>query len=152
MYVTVHGERSRSVEQRRALAERLLRMSEHMTNRDRMLLRSIYDRGLSASELARAVGVHPRTVRRRVQRLVERAASPVFTYVLREREGWPSTMRRVAELVFLEGCSQREAAKRLSVSLHQVRQVTVRVQVLQEQAEQHSVRSSGTRHAVPSSC
>ncbi len=116
--------------QQRALAERILDYVDPLRTGDRALLRAIYDRGMTASDFARAVGQRPRTVRRRVQRLLERIGSDHFQFVLRQRQDWPSTRRRVAELVFLQGASQRQTAASTGLSLHQIRQEIARIRFL----------------------
>ncbi len=113
-------------------AERLLNYADYVGGADRALLRAIFDRGLSAAEFARAMGQPPRTVRQRVQRLVERVGSARFQFVMRNRYAWSRSRRQVAESIFLRRLTQRRTAARLSMSLHQVRREVERIQTLYE--------------------
>ncbi len=114
----------------RDTAERLLSYADLLDRADRALLLAIFDRGLSAAEFARAMDQPPRTVRQRVQRLVERIGSARFQFVIRNRYGWPTARRQVGQAVFLRGLTQRRAAAQLGLSLHQVRQEIERIRTL----------------------
>jgi hypothetical protein len=115
----VYAQRSGSPDDRpaaiRGEIDRVLRLADHLDPADRALVRSIYDRGMSAGELARAIGRTPRAVNRRLERLVRRVSTPEYRFILRERRSWPATRRRVAELVFLRGGTQRAAAELASI-------------------------------------
>jgi len=117
----------------RSFAERVVDLADHLPASDRALLRGIYDRGMSAAEFARAIGQRPRTVRRRVHRLLSRVTSPAFQFVLRSAGRWPERRRRVGTLVFLHGCSIRGTARQLGVSQHRIRQETDGIRVLLQQ-------------------
>ena len=116
----------------RDAAERLLDYADYLGGADRALLRAIFDRGLTAAEFARAMKQPPRTVRQRVQRLVELVGSGRFQFVMRNRYAWTRARRQVAESIFLRRLTQRRTAARLGLSLHQVRQEVERIQTLYE--------------------
>lgn len=118
---------------RRTQIETLLGMAESLSPGDRALIRSMYDRGMSAAELARAAGVGAQGIRRRIRRLMDRMADPMFRYVLHSKQHWPRARMRVAEMIFLQGAGQRETAAALSMSLHNVRQHAAAVQAMYEQ-------------------
>ena len=120
------------IQARRASAERLLDYADHLDGSDRALLRAVFDRGLTSTDLARVIGQEPRAVRRRVQRLVERIGSASFQFVMRNCDGWPSSRRQVGESIILRGSTQRRAAVQLGLSLHQVRQEIERIRALYE--------------------
>ena len=124
------------IQARRASAERLLDYADHLDGSDRALLRAVFDRGLTAADLARVIGQEPRAVRRRVQRLVERIGSASFQFVMRTCDGWPSSRRRVGESIILRGSTQRGAAVQLGLSLHQVRREIERIRALYEYQNQ----------------
>ena len=117
---------------RRDAAERLLDYADYLGGADRALLRAIFDRGLTAAEFARAMDQPPRSVRQRVQRLVERVGSARFQFVMRNRYAWSTARRQVAESIFLRGLTQRRASALLGLSLHQVRQEVERIRTLYE--------------------
>ena len=124
--------RQTQIQARRVSAERLLDYADHLEGSDRALLRAVFDRGLTSTDLARVIGEEPRAVRRRVQRLVERIGSASFQFVMRNCEGWPSSRRRVGESIVLRGSTQRQAAVQLGLSLHQVRREMEHIQALYE--------------------
>lgn len=72
-----------------------------------------------AAEACAATAV--RSLRRRLRRLVSRVTSRRFVGVMRQRDGWSPTRRRVATACVLEGLTMREASARLGVSYHVVR-------------------------------
>lgn len=113
-------------------AERLLELAEHLAPSDRALLRSIYRHGMSAAELARAMGIRPRRVTDRVQKLMQRINSPHFRSVLAQRERWPAIRRRIAEAVFLRGEGQRTVAAKLQCTVHEVRIEIERIRAIIE--------------------
>jgi hypothetical protein len=88
---------------------------------DRELINAIYGEGLTAQQVATMTGASPRRVRRRIRALAERLLSERFTFVVRHREAWPPTRRRVATACVLQGRTLRAAAKHLRISLHAVR-------------------------------
>jgi DNA-directed RNA polymerase specialized sigma24 family protein len=112
----------------------MLDLAEHLAASDRALLRGIYDRGMTAAELARVLGRRPRGVQRRIQRLVERIGSPKYTFIVRNSRRWPKVRRRIAEMVFLQGRSQREAAETLGLGVHHVRREVDRIHLLIDEA------------------
>ena len=121
-----------NLKSRQGWAGRLLELAEHLESADRALIRSIYYRGMSAAEFARAARAHPRTVSHRLRRLVERMTSPTFLRIIDRRRAWPEQQRKVAEAIFLRGLSQRDTARRLDVSLHTVRRESDRIRAIIE--------------------
>lgn len=137
------------LDRRRSAAERLLQWAEHLDPADRALVRSVYERGMPVSALARAAGVPPGRLRARLRRLQSRMTSPEFQLVLRRRDRWPRERRRVAELIFCRGWTQREAARALEITLHQVRRAVEQVKLL---AREEVDRSSETITRRSSRC
>lgn len=134
VYASPSGTRAEEPLHRRGVVERLLDRADYLTASDRALLRGIYDRGMDAAEVARVMGSRPRGVRQRVQRLIEHVNSPGFSFILRAGRRWPHTRRRVGELIFLQGLTQRDAAARLGISLHHVRREVERIRALIDEA------------------
>lgn len=106
---------------RRELCDQVLARAAWLEPSDRALLEAVYRDGRSAVELAQLTGDNPRTLRRRIRRLVRRVLGPEFAFVAGRRERWTSSRRRVAEACILHGQSMRTAASELGVSLHTVR-------------------------------
>jgi transposase len=101
--------------------DRLLMRADHLVQEERALIRALYMDGRSSREVAELIGADPRSVRRRARRIAMRVLSPEFTFVLRQREQWGPTRRRIATVVVLQGKSMRQAAAMLELSLHTVR-------------------------------
>ncbi|MEZ6242702.1 MAG: hypothetical protein R3B57_06625 [Phycisphaerales bacterium] len=95
--------------------------SDLLSPADRALVHAHYRDGRSVVEIARLGGGSPRSLRRRLKRVVERELDPLFAFVARRRGSWSGTRRRVATSLVLEGRSMRETGERLGLSLHTVR-------------------------------
>ncbi len=106
---------------RRDLVERIVERADLLAPSDRALVHAHYRDGRSVVEIASLGGGSPRSLRRRLKRLVERELDPLFTFVARSRTSWSHTRRRVATSLMLEGRSMRETGERLGLSLHTVR-------------------------------
>ena len=113
-------------------AERVLALAEHLDERDRLLVEQVYRHGLPAAEVARLLGVRPRTMQRRLARLVERMIDPMYRFVAAHLDLIPEAARAPAKRHFLQGQSQRDVARRLGITLHQVRQHIDAVRTLAE--------------------
>lgn len=85
------------------------------------LVRAIFDQGVTLADAARLAGTSTRTTSARLRRIVRRITSPKFLYVLRHRATWPAARARVGMVCIVNGRSAREAARRLSISMHQAR-------------------------------
>jgi DNA-directed RNA polymerase specialized sigma24 family protein len=117
---------------RRGLIERLLDHATSLDESDAALVRSVYDNGLSATQLARALRQRPRMVRARVHRLIMRISSPAFQFVAREKDRWPPRRRQVAECIVLRARTQRQTARDLGISLHEVRKHLAHITALMD--------------------
>lgn len=127
---------------RRLIAEKVVMRAEFLAPADKALLVAVFERGITAAEFARAVGKRPETMRRRVQRLVERLGSSPYQFVMRQLKNWPPTQRKVGESVFLRGLSQRQASKQLGMPLHGVRREVERIQSIYEHHQQQQLQNS----------
>lgn len=127
--------RSSRVDHGRALAESVLNRSEWLSPSDRQLLRSIYADGHPVARLAPMLHVGKRSLRRRIERLLERVNSRRFAYVAARHARWPSTRRRIAASMVLEGRSLRETAESMGMSLYNVRRHYEAINALFEASE-----------------
>jgi DNA-directed RNA polymerase specialized sigma24 family protein len=134
MYAARDGRANPISHQRRDAVEHMLRLADQLPPAERSLVQAVYDRGLSAADLARAAGLPPWSVRRRLRRILARIASPVFAAVLRLEGDWPPRRRAVARAVWIEGLSQREAARSTGLSLHHARMEIERIRAALEAA------------------
>ena len=117
----------------------ILQHSKHLAPPDRGLIEGVYLRGLSAAELARALGREPEVVRRRLARIIRRISRPLFRHVVRHKNAWPLERAAIAEAVILRGLSQRAAAVLLGVGIHRVRREIDRITALVD-ADQQPLR------------
>lgn len=114
------------------LAELIVDRSAWLMPEDRALVCAVYRDGLTAAEVAKLRGEPARHVRRRLRRLVLRVLSKRYEFVMRRREQWPPTRRRVATVCVLQGRTMRETASHLRLSLHTVRGQMAAVAALEE--------------------
>lgn len=105
----------------RDLAELIVGRSKWLMPADRSLIEAVYAQGLTALAVSQMLGERPPAVRRRIRKLVERVLSVRFEFVMRRRDDWPPTRRRVATVCVLQGRSMRSTANHLRLSLHVVR-------------------------------
>ncbi|MBY0398427.1 MAG: hypothetical protein K2X91_18425, partial [Thermoleophilia bacterium] len=100
---------------------------EFLPAADRALLLAIYEQGRSLVELAPIMGLEPRSIGRRVRRLVRRISQPAFALAALRSAGWAARdgewrdLGRVARACVLEGQTLRAAARSLKMSVHAVR-------------------------------
>jgi DNA-directed RNA polymerase specialized sigma24 family protein len=88
------------------------------------------------------VSATPRAIRRRLRRLSRRVMSPQFIFVLRHRDTWPPSRRRVATACVLHGLSLRQAAASLRLSLYTVRRHHDAIGALFESVTRTPIRQS----------
>lgn len=101
--------------------EQIAQRARYLPREQRALVAAIYEQGHSYKQLAALSGQPVRCLRREVQRILQRLASPEFAYVAIHMDGWPLTMRRVAQSCVLAGEPVRSASESLRLSLHTVR-------------------------------
>ncbi len=118
----------------RVLAEQIVMRSEHLPASERQLLLAVYSQGNKVIDLARLMQQDPRSLRRKIRRLVRRVMTSRFTYVALHKDGWTASRRRVATACVLHGQSLRHAAHELGLSLHAVRRHYDAVRALCEAA------------------
>lgn len=106
---------------KRQQCDAIIAGAEYLSPDDSALLRAVYADGRSSEELSALIGVRGRAVRRRVQRLTARIASPLFVFVVSHLESWPTERRDVAAACILRGRSQRAAAGELGMRVFAVR-------------------------------
>jgi len=106
---------------RRDHIERLLDRAAYLDPPDRTLLRQVFDQGVAPRDIALLTGRTTRQVQNRIHRLLRRLNHPDTLRVLRHHRDWPETTQRVAFALHLRGLPQREAARQLDLTYHQVR-------------------------------
>lgn len=111
----------RRLEAGRAERARVLAMTEHLIESDRVLVLAMYRDGMTARMIARLVGSDERSVRRRIARVVTRMLTPVFSMTSAHGRAWGPLRWEVARAVVLEGRTVREAARVAGVSLYAAR-------------------------------
>lgn len=125
-----------TVDLRRSLhrehAELLIARSACLPPDERALIQSVYDAGLTVARVAALRRECPRSLRRRLRRIIGRLLTPRFAYVMRSRDAWPVTRRNIATCIVLHGHSMRKASRMLECSLHTVRKEMQKVDALAE--------------------
>lgn len=110
----------RRVDQRRD-AERLLARAQHLLDRDRKLVEWVYREGKSLTDYARHHRVTRPTASRRLRRLMLRMHDPKFLWVANHQYTLPRHLRQTARMLYLEGYSLRDVARRRRKSFHTIR-------------------------------
>lgn len=138
----------------RTVTDELVRRAELLGPADAELLCAVYRDGRSPADLARLMGVNPRTVRVRIRRLIARLNDPLTLFVAARRRDWPRARSRVATALICHGKPMRRAARELGLTLHQIRQheSTIRTLYEAERAAAEDARAEGdTAHDLPES-
>ncbi len=107
--------------------ESLLALAEHLPEEERLLLRQVFELGLTIPQVARQTQRPRGHVYRRVQRILRRLSTPLFRYVAGHQRILPAECRAIASLAVLAGLSVRQIAQRTRLTIHEVRS---RVQAL----------------------
>lgn len=131
--------KSNRLDHGRAVVDSILNRCEWLGPGDRQLLRAIYADGHTLASLAPMLRTGERSLRRRVERLLERLNSRRFAFVAVRHERWPQTRRRVAAFMVLQGLSMRETADRMGMSLYGVRRHHEAINALFEASERPGV-------------
>jgi DNA-directed RNA polymerase specialized sigma24 family protein len=105
----------------REVVEELLRRAPALDAGERALIEAVFKAGRSAAQIAMLTGERKRLVRARVRRLMARALSREFEFVMMRACRWPRMVRLVAEQRFIRGLSMREVGRALDMRLHTVR-------------------------------
>lgn len=125
------GTRWRKSAHARDRARSLSQLAEWLPEQERALMQSAFGDGKPTREIAALLGVSPRRVRDLIRRLARRVASPEYAFVALNRDAWREggdrCLYEVATLCVLGGVSVRQAAKRLGLGLHAVRQARTSV-------------------------
>lgn len=114
---------------RREAVEQIMRLTHLLAPPDRALVEGIYERGVRASALARAMGHSPKLVHARLRRAMHRLSSPLFRFVAANRTAWPQITRAVGEAIVLRGQTQRATAIGLGLTAHQLRRELERIRI-----------------------
>ena len=98
----------------------VLGRAAHLSEGDGALLRAVLEKGQSAVQVGRLLGIGPAAVRRRVRVLVQRVQAPEFMLVVCSAAEWTPRRCAVGRSCFIEGVSIRAAAGVLGLSVHAV--------------------------------
>jgi lambda repressor-like predicted transcriptional regulator len=109
------------VEVLRSQAQALRDRAGLLCDDERALVEALLEHGHSMRALARLMGLWPSTLRRRLDRVVTRMASPKFTFFAARMPGLSHARRRVGRACVLHGMSLRRASRELRMSHHTIR-------------------------------
>lgn len=116
--------------QPRPVVETLLALARHATREDRSLIEAIFGEGRTLIAVAACTGERPRTLRRRLRRVISRLIDPRFAFVAMHRGAWPQRRRLVATLHIIQARTLRDTARRLGITEHAVRREICAIDVL----------------------
>lgn len=114
----------------RVAVDELVLAARHLADRDKALMRAVYECGLPLRRVAAATDVRSHRLRHRLRRILRRLRSPMFQLVARQYTAWPPLRRKVAHSVILQGLSQRAVARTLGITIHRLRVELERIRAL----------------------
>jgi len=106
---------------RQAATERILALAPQLAPEDQALVEQVYYHGQPLTRVARAAGVSPKHLNRRLSRVLNRIRQPLFQFVATRGELLPREAAATARRVVLRGESLRQTAHQTGQSLHRVR-------------------------------
>jgi DNA-directed RNA polymerase specialized sigma24 family protein len=139
-----------SARQRRDWADTVLMRACWLDAAERALVEQVVGKGVRPHEIAAVSGRSLRTVQRQLNRVIERLMDKEVEHILRAHGDWDAMASSVALAVWVQGCTLRDTARRLGISLHQVRQQVqvVRGLLAADQAGRRRWRRAGSRWAA----
>lgn len=105
----------------RLLVDEVVLASKSLGERDRALVKAVYERGLPLKSIATISHTNVSRLHRRLRAVMQRVRSPLFRLVLREQDRWPADRRAIATAIVFQGRAQRDIADELGISVHRVR-------------------------------
>jgi DNA-directed RNA polymerase specialized sigma subunit len=106
----------------------MLRMrSRLLGQQDRAIVEMVFRSGYRPTQIARAMGVHPSNVTRRIGKIVRRLAGGEYLDCLRGHERFSEMDKAVAREFFLRDRSMNEIAIKLGLTRYGVRRVLSRI-------------------------
>jgi DNA-directed RNA polymerase specialized sigma subunit len=102
----------------------LLRMRSGLLRvQERAILEMVFRGGYRPTHIARAMGLHPSNVSRRITKIVRRLAGGEYLSCLRQRERFSETELAMAREYYLRGRSLNAIAAKLGLSRYGVRRL-----------------------------
>lgn len=101
--------------------ERVLALARHLAASDRALVERVFSRERSVADLARAAGVSPRRLQRRVRAVMAHLHHPLFRFAIEHPHLIPDDARAVVTLWARTRASRATLARELDLSYHAVR-------------------------------
>lgn len=114
-------------ELRTQLTHTLCALTRELPESDRALLERYLVDGVPTSTLAAELGIARRGVTRRVHALLARANSAEYRLIARCSARMARVDARIGHALFCEGLPLREAARKLGLSVHTVREARARL-------------------------
>lgn len=121
----------------------LVSVAEHLVPDDGALIRAVYLDGKTIPEVARLRRTDPRTLRRRITRLVLHCHSSLFAFAAVHIGRMPPELVGVARLCLLQGRSAREAARLLQITIHTVRMRRLQIIAMHDGVRQQQALLNG---------
>jgi DNA-binding MarR family transcriptional regulator len=112
----------------------LLRMRSGLLRaQERAMLEMVFRGGYRPTHIARAMGMHPSNVSRRITKIVRRLAGGEYLACLRQRERFSETELVMAREYYLRVRSLNEIAAKLGLSRYGVRQLLASLEAKRKQ-------------------
>lgn len=119
---TATGADRRRTGGRRSQVQMLLNLAQHLPKGDQVLLRQVFDLGISPGQIAQAARCNRHSIYRRIRSLLRRLNDPLFGFAVAHFETFDRTTRAVARAIVLHGLTQRQAARTTGLTVHLIRQ------------------------------
>jgi hypothetical protein len=136
----MHDQSQERLQAMRRLATRLTARADLLPEQERALVRALIEHGHSLCALSRLFGDWPSTIKRRLDRVMARVASPKFGFVAERLARLSPVRQRVARSCVLHGLSLRAAARELRLSHHSVRRHAEALHAMFEAADRRLER------------
>ncbi len=113
---------ARRLKRLRAESEGIMRLANHLSREDRLLLIQRYEHGLTYADIARLSGATPRTVKRRILTLLRHLHSDAYRFMISRGHILPEEVRRTAAALILERQTLRDVSRNTGHPVHTIRE------------------------------
>ena len=105
---------------------------KHLSKQDRAMIRMRIELGWTYKEIAEVLNIASATVRRRIHNVFKRMISKEFEMMTQKRSLVPARLRRMGEMLYLHGKSERSIVASTGYQLHEVRVMKAQLEAVCE--------------------
>ena len=113
-------------------ANRLREDMKYLTKRDCAMLRMRIELGWTYKEIGEVLQLSSASARVRVHKIFKRMVSKEFDMMTQKRKLVPARLRRMGEMLYLEGKSERNIVATTGYRLHEVRKMKAQLEAVCE--------------------